>query len=222
MAFGKAMLVCLYHSRRRDRTSHKSNTDRRKWFRRKRLRGQPCPEAMAISSHGREPRDSVRLNEIVYLAAFDVGGAVIASTKAGVACAGPRFRYSRRQVLWIGAHIQGRRGVSPNLPGCLRVAQSFEEPGFLLCAKNGLSGAVFREISDLHPGESNRTRRLAAVVGASRVQNLHRLFRNKLRKIVARQWLGLFAIHGFFGPIAALVGHDQFHVAAPPQGPITL
>src|ERR1700738_5261891 len=98
---------------------------------------------MAISRHGREPGDSVSLNEIVYLAAFHVGGAVIASTKAGVAGAGPRLGYSRRQVLWIGAHIQGCRGVSPNLPGGLRGAQSLQEPGFLLGAKNGLSGAVF-------------------------------------------------------------------------------
>src|SRR5882724_8525539 len=63
---------------------------------------------------------------------------------------------------------------------------------------------------------------MAGVVGASGIEDFHRILGDEFRKIIAGEKFRLGLIGWLFRPIAALVGDDQFYVASPPQGSITL
>src|SRR5262245_55478290 len=106
----QAVLQRLDHSWRRDRPHDEGNTDWFEWLRWKRLGGQARPETVSVSCYGREPGNSVLLNEVVDVRALDVGGAVIPRSKCcvepSVSLAWPRFREAVRQVLRIRSHVE--------------------------------------------------------------------------------------------------------------------
>ena len=103
-----------------------------------------------------------------------------------------------------------------------RIAQPLKKPRLLFGAENGLSRAFFAEVFDFDAPELDGVRRLAAIVGASRIKDFDGLFGNELGKGVTGKRLGFGAICGLFGTITALVGDDEFDVAAPAQSSIAL
>src|SRR5258708_37549537 len=72
MVFRQAVLHCFHHSGSRDRAGNKSNADGREWTRWKRLRGQSCPKAVAISRHGSKDSNPISLYEIVDVAPLHI------------------------------------------------------------------------------------------------------------------------------------------------------
>src|SRR5271163_264315 len=155
MIFRQDVFECFGYGWGGDRSRHKSDADRDEGFRWEGLCCESCPEAVAISRDGGEARDSVRLDEVVDLAALDVRSAVIPHGGGCIAADGPGLRDALRQVLQIGTHVERGGGVAPNLPGCFRNAQAFEKPGLLLGAKNCLSGAVLGEIRNVDAAETD-------------------------------------------------------------------
>src|SRR5882724_1737103 len=177
---------------------------------------------MAVACHGGESGNSVGANEVIDFAALDVCAAVIAAAKTGVSCSGPRLGDTGRKVLRIRAKVQSSGSVAPDLPRRLRFQQPIEKPSFLFGAENRLRWLVLAEIRKLLAAETNGFWWMAAVVGAASVEYLECFLRKKFRKILAGKDFAFRPVAGIFRAIAALVGDDQFNVAAPTHRSITL
>src|SRR5580700_1913302 len=220
MILRQLVLQCFDHSRSRDRARHKRYANRHKRAWRERLRCQSGPETVAISGDSGETCNAVLLDEIVDLAALDIGVAMIACIRTGITSSGPGFGYSLRQVLRVGAHIQRSRGITPDLPGRLGVLQALEKPRFLRGAKNCLGRTIFGKIGYVSVTEMNRLWRMAAIVSTPSIHDLHSLFGDPLREVGARQSFRFRPSQGLFRAISTLVGHDQFDIAPPSQSSV--
>src|SRR6185437_5869663 len=97
----------------------------------------------------REPGDAASAHEVVDFAALGVGGTEVAAEHGGVTWPRPGLAELGRQVLRVGAHVQGRDGVAPDFPGGLRGLQPAEEPALLLCAENGLGWPLAPDVGEL-------------------------------------------------------------------------
>ena len=95
MLFRKSVLECFHDSWRGNRARDKSNSNWFEGFRRETLGGEPGPETVAVACHRRETCNSVIANEVVNLAALDVCGTVIASTRI---CVEPRIARARPRL----------------------------------------------------------------------------------------------------------------------------
>ncbi len=184
MLLGEDVLEGFDFTRRRDRSGDECDADRFEWLRRKGLGGEPGPEAVAIAGNRCEASDVVPANEIVDFGAFHIRAAVIAATEAGISSARPRTRQPCGKILRIGAHIERRRGIAPDLPRGRRRTQSRQKPALLFFAENGLRRIVFAEVGNVCAAVANGFRGSATVVGVTRVEDHHRFLRHHLGEIV--------------------------------------
>src|ERR1700722_3371629 len=185
MVFRQTVFERLDDAGSRDGTSHKGNADRYERLWRQRRRRQSSPKAVAVSGDSCEAGNSVGTDELVDFATFYVGRAVIAQRRGCVAGFRPRLRYSLRKILEVGAHVERGGSIAPDFPGRFGVAQTIEEPGFLLSSENGLGGAVFAEIRDLDAAKMDGLGRPTAIVSSPRIENFHGGFRHEFGKVVA-------------------------------------
>src|ERR1700742_1158819 len=101
-----------------------------------RLRRQPSPEAVAVAGDRGESCNALRRHEVVDLGALHVGRTWIAAAEAGIALL-PRNGESGREILRIGAHVERRGSVRPDLPGGARGLKLAQEPLLLRGAEHG-------------------------------------------------------------------------------------
>src|SRR5277367_4189265 len=84
MRFGKHVLDGFDLAWSRNRSRNKRNPHRLKWLGWQGLRGESCPKAVPIAGDGGKSGNPVLADEVVDLAAFDVGAAVIAAAEPGI------------------------------------------------------------------------------------------------------------------------------------------
>ena len=116
MRFGKHVLDGFDLAWSRDRAGHESNSNRFERLGRQSLRRKSCPKAVAIAGHRGKSGNPVVADEVVNLAALNVGTAVIAAAEPGIGRSRPGLGQARRQVLWVGSHVECSRGVAPDFP----------------------------------------------------------------------------------------------------------
>src|SRR5262245_19961506 len=178
MVLGKAMLIGFRQTRRRYRTGDECDADGLELFRWQGLRREACPETVPVAGDRRESCDPAIAHQVVDLGTIDVSGAVIAAAKAGVAGAGPWPGQMRRQMLRVGTKVECAERIAPDLPRGRGGLESIEKPRFLRAPEYHLRRLILAEVRDLLVTVANRCRRMAARIGATRIQDLHRFLRN--------------------------------------------
>src|SRR5262249_26083219 len=116
--------------------------------------------------------------------------------------------------------IERGNGIAPDLPARARARQSIEEPALLLGPEDALGGLVLAEIGDLGCRERNARGGFPAIEGAPGIENLGRLLGRELREVLRGERLRFRATERILRPIAALIGEEDFDVAAPAYGPV--
>ncbi len=123
-------------------------------------------------------------------------------------------------MLRIDAPVGGAQRIAPDLPGGLRAAQAFEEPGFLPRPQHGLRGFAGAIVGHTLVAEGQLRRRMAVGVVPAGVE-LHRQFLgNPAQRVAFEQRVDFVVRTGVARAETVLVGDDQVDVPAPAQGAI--
>src|SRR5262249_50730198 len=153
--------------------------------------------------------------------ALEIRAAVIpASHETRVTGALPRLCEARREVLRVSATIEGAFRVRPDLPGRSRRFQALEEPGLLPDAQDRLRGLIPANIRDFGSDATQMDRRLAAVVGPTRVENGQRLLRPHLWKFRDGQRRNFRLEARVLRTVRVLIGDEQIDMTPPTKGAV--
>src|SRR5271168_1897556 len=116
MCFGQLMFKRFDDARGGDRSCYKRDANRLKTAGRQRLCRKSRPKTMPIARDRRKACNPMGPNEVVDLATFHKGAAVVASAETRISSTRPTFAITLREILRIGTHIQCRCRIAPDLP----------------------------------------------------------------------------------------------------------